>query len=381
MRITIVLGFFLPCPPVAGGAVEKSWHRLAKLFAGRGHMVTVVSRQWQDWPDHEQIDGVRFLRLPGHDHRASLWHNLWLDFLWCVRVHRHLPDADVLVLNTISLACWIGWLRPKAGRVVVMPGRMPKGQFRFYHHLARILVPSSTVGDAVRRERPGFQPLVKVVGYPIDWLSLSKSSPHADATVTIGFIGRIHREKGLDLLVAALRQLGTKELPPWRAIICGPADRARGGSGTDYLATLRSLAPKQVSFLEPVFDEPSLHAVYQQLEVFCYPSLAATGETFGVAVAEAMAAGAVPVVSDLVCFRDFVTHGGNAVMFDATAADAIRVLTEHLAELVISVEKRHILAIAARETVRRYDFAQYAETLLTDFTQLTEPAAGAKSKS
>lgn len=371
MRITIVLGFFLPCPPVAGGAVEKSWHRLAKLFAGHGHMVTIVSRQWQDWPNDEQIDGVRFLRIKGHDHQSSLWKNLWLDLFWCVRVHRHLPEADVLVLNTISLACWIGWLRPKAGQVVVMPGRMPKGQFRLYHYLARILVPSSTVGDAVRRERPSFQRLIKIVGYPIDWLSLSNSAPHADAPVTIGFIGRIHREKGLDMLIASLRQLATKKVPPWRAIICGPADRARGGSGSDYLEALRSQAPNQVAFHEPVFDEPALHAVYQELDVFCYPSLADTGETFGVAVAEAMAAGAVSVVSNLACFRDFITHNVNAVIFDATASNAADVLAEHLADLVTSADKRHALASAARTSVCRYDYTNYADELLMDFAQLT----------
>ena len=381
MRITIVLGFFLPCPPVSGGAVEKSWHRLAKLFTKQGHAVTIVSRQWQDWPDDEQIDGVRFLRLPGHDHQSRLWKNLWLDFLWCIRVHRHLTAADVLVLNTISLACWIGFLRPGAGRVVIMPGRMPKGQFRLYHHLARILVPSSTVGDAVLRERPGFLPLIKVVGYPIDWASLAKSRPNHATPVTIGFVGRINREKGLDLLMASLRALSTRELPPWRAIICGPADHARGGSGNEYLATLRAQVPSQVTFLEPIFDEPSLHAIYQQLDVFCYPSLADTGETFGVAVAEAMAAGAVPVVTNLACFRDFIMHNVNAVIFDATSDDATHVLADHLAELVTSADKRQALATAARKAVRRYDFANYADTLLTDFTQLTAPATEAKSMS
>jgi len=370
MRITIVLGFFLPCPPAAGGAVEKSWHRLAKLFAKHGHAVTIVSRQWLGWPDDETVDGVRFLRLPGHDHQDRLWKNLWLDFLWCLRVHRHLPAADVLVLNTISLACWVGWLRPAAGRVVVMPGRMPKGQFRLYHHLARILVPSSTVGDAVLRERPGFQPLIKVVGYPIDWQSLSQSVTRDAGPVTLGFVGRINREKGLDLLIAALRELSTQNLPPWRAIICGPADRARGGTGTEYLATLRAQAPSQVTFLDPIFDEPSLRAIYQKLDVFCYPSLADTGETFGVAVAEAMAAGAVPVVSNLACFRDFISPGKNGVIFDQTRPDAAARLTDSLALLIHDSVRRNQLAARATENARAYDFSTYSTRLLEDFHSL-----------
>ena len=35
MKITIVLGAFLPVPPVMGGAIEKSWFTLAQEFVSR----------------------------------------------------------------------------------------------------------------------------------------------------------------------------------------------------------------------------------------------------------------------------------------------------------------------------------------------------------
>ena len=44
MKIAIVLGAFLPVPPVMGGAVEKVWFTLAAEFVRRGHNVTLVSR-------------------------------------------------------------------------------------------------------------------------------------------------------------------------------------------------------------------------------------------------------------------------------------------------------------------------------------------------
>ena len=37
MKITIVLGAFLPVPPVIGGAIEKSWFALAQEFVSRNH--------------------------------------------------------------------------------------------------------------------------------------------------------------------------------------------------------------------------------------------------------------------------------------------------------------------------------------------------------
>jgi peptidoglycan/LPS O-acetylase OafA/YrhL len=46
MKITIVTGFFLPVPALAGGAMEKIWHRLGGLMADAGHEVTFISRRW-----------------------------------------------------------------------------------------------------------------------------------------------------------------------------------------------------------------------------------------------------------------------------------------------------------------------------------------------
>src|SRR5690606_4540534 len=91
VRITIVLGFFLPVPPLAGGASEKSWHGLAREFAAQGHDVTVISREWPGLPFTENEGRVRHLRLRGYAHTANLARNLWRDFLWSLRVSRALP--------------------------------------------------------------------------------------------------------------------------------------------------------------------------------------------------------------------------------------------------------------------------------------------------
>lgn len=379
MKITIVMGFFLPVPPVQGGAVEKSWHGLAREFARLGHEVTLISRCWNGWPDTETVDGVRHRRVPGYDHGRSLRHNLFKDFCWSLRIQRHLPEADIIVLNTISLACWLGALRPRAGKIVAMPGRMPKGQFRFYHRIVRILAPSATVRDAVVRERPTYINRIRITGYPIDWQSLAAPKSSDGLSVTIGYVGRIHREKGLHLLAAALRQLSKQELPAWRAVLCGPHEVAQGGSGVDYLEQLRTAGPAQLTIQPAIFDEPKLHELYRGFDIFCYPSLAAKGETFGVSVAEAMAAGAVPVVSGLACFRDFVSPDLTGLTFDAQSDEAVSLLAQQLGKLIRDHTYRHALTHAAQQAVRRYDFGHYAADLLADFAQLTSRATPARS--
>jgi glycosyltransferase involved in cell wall biosynthesis len=382
MRITIAMGFFLPVPPLAGGATEKTWQGLAREFAARGHEVTVISRRWPGLPPVEVCQGVRHLRLRGHAHTSSLPYNLWLDLLWSRRVGCALPPADVTIVNCVALPVWLGWFRGGTGRLVVMPGRIPKGQFRLYRRLDRVLAVSSVVRDAVIAENPRLAPRLRVFGYPIDWTGLA-GSPRTTTVgdpVTIGYVGRLHREKGLDLLVAAAAQLAArKDLPAWRLLLCGPSDVARGGSGAEFAADLdrqlgAALPPGRFRRLDPEFSEEGLAAIYRQIDVFCYPSLSVHGETFGVAVTEAMAAGAVPVVSSLKSFADFVHSGQNGIVFDQAASDAAARLANALAGLLGDSALRARLAASARASTRNYDFPWLAERLLEDFSTLLPSA-------
>jgi glycosyltransferase involved in cell wall biosynthesis len=219
--------------------------------------------------------------------------------------------------------------------------------------------------------------IIRIVGYPIAWsaLSMLPARPE-DGPVTLGYVGRIHREKGLELFVRALQLLSQRQLPAWRSILCGPSDVSSGGSGTAYLEELRRLGGNApISFLPPEFDEARLRDIYAQIEVFCYPSQAAQGETFGVAVAEAMAAGIVPVTSDLPCFRDFVLPEKTGLTFNADSADAAEKLSALLVGLIADPAFRRKLGQAAQSYVQRYDYRRYAELLLEDFAQLTGQSA------
>jgi glycosyltransferase involved in cell wall biosynthesis len=376
MKITIVMGFFLPVPPAAGGATEKTWHRLASEFARRGHEVTVISRRWADWPPIETRDGVRHVRLPGHDHASRLSANLLHDARWSWRVWRMLPPADVTIVNSVALPVLLGWCRRRAGRLVVMTGRIPKGQFRFYRRVDRVLAVSTAVVEGVRVENPRAARRALLTGYPIDCCRLSRPRTPQSGPLTVGYVGRVHREKGLQLLAAAVHELAaTGDLPPWRILICGPTDPARGGSGPAYGRELQRefahTGPNiECEFRPPIFNEEKLAATYREIDVFCYPSLATTGETFGVAVAEAMAAGAVPVVSALPCFADYVEPGINGRVFDHTAPDRISRLAAAIGPLLRDAVQRNRLAAAAQEAVRRFDFPPYADRLLADFSTL-----------
>jgi len=378
VKITIAMGFFLPLPPAAGGATEKTWHRLALEFAAAGHEVTVFSRRWPGFPDRETLSGVHHVRLRGGAHTPRLWKNLLNDFFWSWRVFRALPPAEIVILNCVALPAWLGLLRPGAGRVAILAGRMPKGQFRCYRRIARVLAPSATVREKISAENPRLAPAVRITGYPIAWSELERipAPPAPNAPLIISYVGRLHREKGLDLLLAALRLLvSEKNLPAWRIVLCGPAEVAQGGSGSDYAAGLSRhaaefLPPDRFSILPPVFDDHALKQIYHGTDIFCYPSLAVQGETFGVAIAEAMAAGAAPVVSRLDCFTDFVADNETGLVFDHTAPDAAERLAAALKKLLMDPVLRARLAAAARRKTEQYDFPRFAGALLADFETL-----------
>src|SRR5438445_13649120 len=126
MKISVVMGFFLPVPPAAGGATEKTWHRLALEFATAGHEVTIFSRRWPGFPGRETLSGVHHVRLRGCAHTPRLWKNLLHDFFWSWRIFRALPPADIVIVNCVALPAWLGLLRPLAARFVILSVRRPK---------------------------------------------------------------------------------------------------------------------------------------------------------------------------------------------------------------------------------------------------------------
>lgn len=377
MKIAISFGAFLPVPPLRGGATEKIWSNYAVRLAARGHEVMAVSRRWPGLPDEELRKGVRHIRLPGRDHYPRLWQNLLLDLRWSLRVRRVLPSDAIVVSHNVSLP-WLLTLAPPFHRspVAVALGRMPKGQVKLYRRVRRVYAMSTAVRDATLAQAPALAAAVRVVPNAIDLATLSGARLESGSSVRIGYIGRLHPEKGLELLAAATRILSTRHhLPRWRLDLVGPSAIAEGGGGQPWLDHLRTTFPPDnarhsVAIHPPVWDPAALAARYRDLDICCYPSLAEQGETFGVSALEAMAAGAVPVLSGLACFRDFARHEENALVFDHRTHDSDSRLADQLDRLIQDSALRTSLATSARHTAGDYDYDTIVAKLEADLATL-----------
>ena len=374
MRINVVIGPFYPIPPVLGGAVEKVHLLLAGAYRDAGHEVTIVSRRYEDFAHTEVIDGIRHLRIASSDRSSNLSVNLILDFIYAVRVASALPAADVTITNSFFLPLVLP--RGCAGRIYVQVGRYPKWQTALYFRADRLQAVSRAVGRAIARQAPWLKRKIVVIGYAIPDAYFSKTAPNDCRPVAL-YVGRIAREKGIELLLRAFAslpsRLDTRALAGWTLRIVGPHAVMQGGDGPEYLAQLQALARElgvECEFVGPIFDQQALIGEYQRGTIFVYPSVAEAGESLGLAPLEAMAAGCAAIVSNLRCFDDYIEDRMTGLKFDHRGSDPVANLATQLARLIGDRDFLKQIAEAGRRAAGKFGVAAIAGRMLDDFRLL-----------
>jgi len=372
MRITIVQGGFLPIPPLEGGAVEKVWFALGAEFARRGNQVTHISRLYRDLPAKETINGVEHLRIKGFDaprSRLVLWSR---EFFYARRVVGILPPADILVTNSVWLPTLVH--DRNCGALYVHVARFPKRQTRFYRRAARLQAVSSVVAQAIKEQDPGSIAKVRMIPnplpYPIEQIDVKQTWPAREQVIL--YVGRIHPEKGIHILIEAFQQLA-RDLTGWRLAIVGPWKPSQGGGGQTYYDGLRRSAQDtgdKIDWIAPVFDQKKLVEHYKRAKLFVYPSLADKGESFGLAPLEAMANGCPALVSDISCFRDYLENKRTGFVFDHHESPIAATLSRRMTEIVSN--EAAVLAVAERgyRAAQAYDLPQIAQRYLRDFESI-----------
>jgi glycosyltransferase involved in cell wall biosynthesis len=370
MKITIVLGAFFPVPPIKGGAVEKAWFVLAQEFARRGHEVVQISRAVPEFPREKTIAGVKHRRVPGFNASSSLTWLKLLDLVYSIRTISVLPKADIIVTNTFWLPLLLR--SSKHGRVYVHVARYPKGQMWLYGKAARLQTPSRAVASAVADEAPKLAGRISVVPYPAPKsTSATAPLPVREREKIILFVGRVHPEKGVDLLIDAFAGKPNAILTDWKLMIIGPAESKFGGGGSEYLADLKRRAgDASVVFRGAIFDPVALEREYRSARVFVYPSLADRGESFGLAPLEAMSLGCAALVSDLACFHDFIRDQDTGFIFNHRVANPAEALREKIEQVIADPTLLSTVADAGYRKSTEYSLGRVADQFLEDFNSI-----------
>lgn len=369
MRITIIQGAFFPVPPIRGGAVEKLWHRLALEFAAMGHEVVHISRRYAGLPDENQENGVHYVRVRGHDQPANGLRLKLLDLLYSLRAARRVPVSDIIVTNTF----WTPLLLRSRKGVYVSVERMPKGQMKLYRRAVRLRACSSAVRKAILGEDPAAGPRVRVIPNPLPEIPTASVS-WREKEERILYVGRVHPEKGIELLLEAFVRAKARVLAGWKLDIVGPWETHDGGGGNRWAQTLRDrYARSDIEWTGPLFRSEELADRYRRARVFAYPSVAERGEAFPIAPLEAMAWGTVPIVSALACFRDFITPPKNGLIFNHRDADPAANLAGMIASLPEQpLEAMSLEALCVRET---HSPKRIATLFLSDFESVVRDSS------
>lgn len=174
----------------------------------------------------------------------------------------------------------------------------------------------------------------------------------------LGFLGRLDEpRKGLPVLLRAFDQVA-RHRPQARLLLVGPGDAAPALRHLAPEARSRVLALGQVSATEKVDALASV-------DVFCAPNLG--GESFGIVLAEAMAAGAPVVASDLPAFRAVLAEGSAGALFPVGDEAA---LARTVVELLDDPQRRRRLAETALRAVRAYDWSTVAADIVRVYEEV-----------
>jgi 1,2-diacylglycerol 3-alpha-glucosyltransferase len=222
-----------------------------------------------------------------------------------------------------------------------------------YNRFDLVTTPTET-GAAILRQQ-GLQPPVYAVSCGVDlkhfsappglkWAEVRRRHGLAlDRTVFL-FVGRVDREKRLDVLLRALHDLGRDDL---QLAIAG---EGRHRPALERLAQELDLAGR-VTFLGRVPDD-ELPALLNSADVFAMPSEA---ELQSIATLEAMAAGRPVLAAQARALPELVEPGGNGYLFrPGDPADA----AHYLAELADHPERWPAMSAASLAKVQPHSLTQ-----------------------
>ena len=196
-------------------------------------------------------------------------------------------------------------------------------------------------------------------GVDVDFFARAAEYAEPGPVPTVAFLGRYDEpRKGMDVLVRALPAV-LRRVPDLRLQIMGDGDERR----------LRSRLPpgSDVEFLGRV-DEHRKAEVLAAADVYCAPNIG--GESFGMVLTEAMAAGTAVVASDLDAFRRVLRDGECGRLFPVGDPEA---LASALVEVLGDDTVRRDLCRSGREAVAAYDWPVVAERVIRVYETIRAP--------
>jgi phosphatidylinositol alpha-mannosyltransferase len=358
MKVGLVCPYSWDVP----GGVQAHVRDLGEALIGLGHDVSVLAPADEDEAVQPYVvPAGRAVPVPYNGSVARLAFGP----LSAARVRRWLRDGrfDVLHVHEPTtpslslLACWaatgpiVATFHTANTRSRVMAAAYPMLQPALEKLSARIAVSEAARrtlvehlgGDAVLIPNGvnlrAFQGAAPLPGWPGDGGAL-------------GFLGRFNEpRKGFSILGEAFAELAA-DRPRLRLLVAGPGDAEEA---------MRMVPPQvwdRVTMLGMVSDAAKARML-RSVDVYVAPNTG--GESFGIILTEAMAAGTPVVASDLEAFRQVLDGDRGGVLVPVGDPSAF---ARAIADLLDDRDRRAAMSVTAAEAVRRFDWTQVAQDIV-----------------
>lgn len=170
---------------------------------------------------------------------------------------------------------------------------------------------------------------------------------------TIGFIGRFDEpRKGLNVLLEAIPKI-VNEIPNLRVLVAGPGD------ASDFSKQVSPQIRDRITYLGRI-SELEKAQFFKSISLYIAPNTG--GESFGIILTEAMAAGSAIVASDLPAFKTLLENGKSGEIF--TSQDSTSLANSVIA-LLQNPQRREEIAEAGLARSQIFDWNTVGEQILS----------------
>lgn len=368
MKIALVCPYDYAIP----GGVQDHVRHLGARFTQQGHDVRILAPSSDDEVHANgnvyTVGGVRAVPANGSIARITLSmrlakrvkHILRAEQFDVVHVHEPLmPMLPITVLrfsDTLNIGTFHAYSRAHYGYQWGKPLLM-----RYFKRLDGCIAVSDPAQRFVAQYFPG---QYSVIPNGID--AAEFAGPIAplpefnDGMLNILFFGRLEQRKGLRFLLRAFPLVKTA-FPNARLIVAG-----EGTTRAAYQQWVDKHEIRDVVFTGRIAASDRARC-YASADVFCAPNIG--GESFGIVLLEAMAAGKAVVASAIPGFQAVIDDGVDGLLFPAKDSEA---LASRLCRLLADAEWRLRLSDAGRRKARQYDWSAVADRVLTFYRQVAQ---------